>query len=443
MQTRKLVSARRCGGTRDRLGQHGLGGRRGRRVLFGLAGFGLVLAGCSSSSSSSTTTSTTSSTGSTGSTTANASTLVIGNVGTYSGPDSSTYGGGKPSIIAWEDYVNANGGIDGHPVKVITMDDAGSGPTSLSDVKQLVTQDHIIAMVGAQSDTDASWDTYLQQQGIPNIGGFDSVTNIANSDYFAVGTTQQYTASFPLEGAIGLGAGKNAALFYCAEAPACAQAVPLFQKGLPTLGMKLVYNTAISATAPSYTAPCLAAKQSGAGTVIVALSESVFQLVAADCLAQGYNPIYNANGTTITTEILKSKARINMVQQDTPFTYDGSPAAQTFYGTLNKYAPGLINGPLWGETDIETWLGGELFADAVKAANIGSSPTAAEVLAGLYKLNADTLGGLAPPLTFHTGKPSNVPCFFLQDVDNGKFVYPFGTAAICPPYSTLTKPHSL
>jgi branched-chain amino acid transport system substrate-binding protein len=78
---------------------------------------------------------------------ASKSTWVIGNIGTYSGINSGNFLGGGQALQAWADWTNANGGIDGHHVKVISLDDAGVASTSVNDVKQLVQSDHVLAIV--------------------------------------------------------------------------------------------------------------------------------------------------------------------------------------------------------------------------------------------------------------------------------------------------------
>ena len=54
--------------------------------------------------------------------------------------------------------------------------------------------------------------------------------------------------------------------------------------------------------------------------------------------------------------------------------------------------------------------------------------TSAEILKGLYALHGATLGGMAPPLTFHKGKPSPVDCWYWIRIQHGKFTTPYGTA---------------
>jgi len=44
--------------------------------------------------------------------------IRIGTVGGYSGPNAANVAGSKETIEAWAKWVNDNGGLAGHPVKV-------------------------------------------------------------------------------------------------------------------------------------------------------------------------------------------------------------------------------------------------------------------------------------------------------------------------------------
>src|SRR5258708_22074352 len=71
----------------------------------------------------------------------------------------------------WVKWTNAHGGINGHPVHLTLLDDAGDATTSLSEVKQLVQQDHVVAIIGSNSPVATSWSTYIKQVKVPVIGG--------------------------------------------------------------------------------------------------------------------------------------------------------------------------------------------------------------------------------------------------------------------------------
>ncbi len=71
-------------------------------------------------------------------------------------------------------------------------------------------------------------------------------------------------------------------------------------------------------------------------------------------------------------------------------------------------------------------------AAAAKAGNLGANPTPSQVKSGLYALSGATLGGLTPPLTFKSGAPNPVHCYFQLGIKNGQFTEPNGTRYSCP-----------
>jgi branched-chain amino acid transport system substrate-binding protein len=69
------------------------------------------------------------------------------------------------------------------------------------------------------------------------------------------------------------------------------------------------------------------------------------------------------------------------------------------------------------------WVSAKLFGQV--AANLPSSPTAADVLAGLYKIKNDTIDGLVPePVTFTkgTGAPFLGACEVFSHISNLQIV---------------------
>ncbi len=101
----------------------------------GLAVAGLLMAACGSSSSSTGTTSSSAVSG----------TYVVGSTGDLSGPAAAVGGALRNGYQAYFSYVNDHGGINGHKVKLIALDD-GSNPTNgVANTKQLTQIDHVNA----------------------------------------------------------------------------------------------------------------------------------------------------------------------------------------------------------------------------------------------------------------------------------------------------------
>jgi branched-chain amino acid transport system substrate-binding protein len=363
--------------------------------------------------------------------------ITVGVVGSFSGSFSAQYGGDKPAIEAWASYTNARGGIAGHLVKLIVMDDGGSAGQSLLDVKQLVQSDHVAAIVAPATAQDAVWGSYVRAQGIPVIGGYQSDNNVDNPMFFPVGTAATSRAPNGLVMASRLAKSTRVGLVYCVEQAACTGTIAVFKQVTPAVHMSLVYTGAVSSAAPGYTAQCLAAQSAQVGVLVAALDPVTLGRFATDCTQQGFNPIYT--DSTVTASMLTVSALNNHFAFISPdfLYYDNSlPAEKAFHLAIEKYAPSLPRSPEYGETVAVAWVSGQALAAAVTASGAKGTITATDIKNGLYSLQNDTLGNLAPPLTYvRNGANTKVVCWFEGAITNGQLSAPFGSKPICPPPS--------
>jgi len=409
-------------------------------AVVAIAAMGLAACGGSAQAGASSKASTSSSKASTSSSKAP---ISVGIVCSCTGPLASSIAVGPPAYEAWAKYQNAHGGIDGHKVNVIVKDDDFNSGTSLSGVEQLVNQDHVVALVDA-SDVDAAWGTYAKQHGVPVVGGgSSSQLFLTNPDFFAVGQTlDDYFVNFLLA-AKKVGATKFGEL-YCAEAATCQEGVPPLKATAAKLHMTVTYVAQISASAPSYAAQCLAAKQAGVQAMTVADAVTVVEAVAADCVAQGYSPWQIALDGGVSKSFATSPGLSDKFigsEPNIPFFVDNTPATKLMNANLKKYADATFTSPNFNEEATQLYVSGVLLGTAIKKADPGKGTpiTAALVKKGLYKLSRDTLGGLAPPLTYHKTKPTPVDCWYWIRLEHGKFITPYGVKPVCipPPAGTL------
>jgi len=138
-----------------------------------------------------------------------------------SGPYSAVYGEQSKSARVWAADINARGGINGHPVKVTTIDDGGSPAKALQEVKKLIEQQKVQALVSVSTTAMDSFASYLTSKGVPAIAGENAHPSFIKSPgFFATGATLpvQYVGMAGLAKA----AGKTTiGAMYCAEAAAC------------------------------------------------------------------------------------------------------------------------------------------------------------------------------------------------------------------------------
>ncbi len=276
------------------------------------------------------------------------STISLGNVGSYSGVIGAVFAGAEPALGVWENYVNAHGGLNGHPVHIYFGDDGGDPSTSVSVVEKEVTQDHVIAFVGNFYPlTVSASEPYLLQQDIPVIGGDSNANEWWQSPVlFPQGSgalNPSIEAEFTIGAAVARGYSKMAVL-YCVEDSGCGTTVSSFEKPGSTVdGATTVYSSSISLTQPDFTAQCLAAKQAGATFVYFAGDSDSLNRMVGDCVAQGYNPIYDIDSLAVTSDLISDPHLDGLLagQSDFPWVDSFTPAQTTYQQAMKTYAPSL------------------------------------------------------------------------------------------------------
>jgi branched-chain amino acid transport system substrate-binding protein len=364
---------------------------------------------------------------------ASGSTWVIGNIGTYSGENSANFYDGGLALQAWVDYTNANGGVNGHKIKLITMDDAGSPSTAVNDVKQLVQQDKVLAIVAMNSGVEADFGAYTTAQDVPVIGGSTPVPDFfIRPNFFPVGATANNSVVNLLSYAKNVLHQTKGGYLYCIEAPVCAQLEPVYAGAYKAIGGTLAYTSSFSSTAASYTSECLAAQSKGVQDLEIIGPSPILVKIAQTCNSLGYHPTLLSNDVTLTPALAKQLGSATSIWGADAFPFTESAGrAVTFQQALAKYEPSVLSTSTFTQDDADSWASGELFAAAAKAGGLGDNPTRAQLIAGLYKLKGDTLGGLTPPLTFKKNKPNSVNCIFMIKVANGTISEPQGLRPYC------------
>lgn len=399
-------------------------------LLSGLGLAALVLASCSSSSHSATSSSSSSSASS--SSNSGGMPLKIGIVCSCSTALASTNGIAVTGIKAWAASVNAHGGVNGHQVDLVIENDSASAGTSISEVQSLINQDHVVA-IGQISDVDSSWASYASQAHIPVIGlGSEDTNDFTNPNFFSPGLTNDAGPAALVE-AMKLMHVTKLGLMYCVEAAICSAGIPSEKQYAKAHGIQVAYVTGISGSAPNYVAQCLAAKQAGVQALAIGTGNSEIQSVAASCAMQGYNPIELQEDPALGFANLPG-LKNNIIADSPVIPYTANtPGVKSMTAAFNKYAPGTLTDPNFNVLGEEGYITGLLIQAAASAGQVGVNgpPTSQELYNGLYSLHGDTLGGMAPPLTFQPGKPNPVECWYWVADRNGKWVTPYGLTPVC------------
>ena len=368
--------------------------------------------------------------------TATGSPIVIGQVGSFSGAQASSLGGAAKVLQAWADSVNASGGIRNHPVKLITKDLGTNLTGGLAAVKDLVENQHVVAIVNDQDNGDASWQKYIEGTDVPVVGGspFEN-TFMTSPSFFGSGTNGLLMAYGMLQ--LAKRNGDKLGFLYCAESPACTDGYHNAKRLAPVAGITIPTALKYSATQPNFTAQCQALKSAGVQSYFVGASSAVIQRVSAECKANGVTAKLLAVDGSVSQNFEGNSAvdGVQAVELNAPWFDSSSTATKERQEVVKKYVPDL--GALDGPNAQYAWVAGKLFQKAVEGIPARSAITSDTVKQSLWSMKNETLDGLAPPLTFTQGKPVQVSCYFVIGVSNAKFVAPQGLKPECVEAKTL------
>jgi branched-chain amino acid transport system substrate-binding protein len=408
-----------------------------------------MLAACSSSSTTSSTTTPTSTSTSTSavsspttsSTTSATSTSACGtkpgvvatgtpiNIGAIDTKQSGTdFSDIENMTGAYFACVNANGGINGHPIKFFPLTEQTNPSQIAAEAKQLVSSDHVVGIAGSSSIIECSVDAaYWKSQGIFMLGaGIDpECWSTANSASVNMGP--RYSSDGAVEYVIQHGATKIAfdqsnvpGTTYIAGGPnalAAAAKVPI-QDFLANVPITSADSIAIDLVD--------AAGSNGAVVLNFTPPEALLILQAAQKLNLEDRVKYWACSTPCNTDFLatslgpKWNNKLFVNAELTPLDGNTSPTAELYYAILKQYGSDVSGGV--GSFSEMGFVQGEVMTHALESITSGTY-TIATVSAALKGVTNFNTGLLCQAFTYGDYSehiPNNMD--YTVTPDNGKFV---------------------
>lgn len=348
--------------------------------------------------------------------------LEVGAICSCTGPFGAINAALSTVADAWAKSVNDAGGIDGHPVELTMEDDGGDPGNGVTIVQKFVTDG--VDVILDLTPLDSAWAELASDADIPVVGGqLSSKLYYTDPNFYPSGQTNDTATQAVVATAKQAGATRLGQL-YCAEAPSCQEIVPLLEQAGEEQGLPVSYSASIAATAPNYTAECLAARDAGIDALFIANVPPIVARVATDCERQGYHPIYVQLGTGYKSELASTPGTEDNLWSPFPILpfFADDPAVQRYRDALDKYAPDLTDSEGYSQGAPQGWTGGLLIERAVESAGLdsGDAVSADDVRAGLDSLQNETLDGWSPGLTFTAGEPHSVGCWFTVHVQDGQ-----------------------
>lgn len=365
--------------------------------------------------------------------TAAAEPLILGNIGTFSGPLGSTFNGSIAGTQAWARWINGRGGLGGHPVRVLSVDDGADPARSKANLKDLIEQRGVVAILGDYSVvTRSGHSDYILEKRVPVIGGDQGTPEwVRNPMYFGAGPNAQTL----IYGAVTEGARvgkKRLAFVYCAEIADCKGASLMGREAARDNGMTVVYEASVSVAQPDYTAECLQAQRAQADVVYFLADTNSFSRFSRSCSRQGYTPLYVNASAQQDENVPRYEGLgggLRGVQPQIPwFVRSGTPAIEEYAAALDQYAKGAKRGQ-----DVMTgWTSGKILETALTRRALASRISSDDILRALWTIKDETFGRLVPPTTYVENRPGSPGhCWFVTAVVNGAWTTPGGLTPSC------------
>jgi branched-chain amino acid transport system substrate-binding protein len=348
--------------------------------------------------------------------------IKLGSIGTFSGVLGAAMYPGLQAAQAWTGYINAKGGLAGHPVQLVVADDRGDPNQAVALIRRLVEGDKVLAIYGSmQPSTVQAILPYVNEKQMPIIGTCSCMNAVATSPMvFVAGGSDKAGVTWGHIAGIFSGTEKRkVALFYCREAVTCSEYRDGIKKYDGHDGMKIVYETQMSLAQPDFTSEVLAARNAGA-EIIVSVSENPTLIrIAKSAHRQGWDvQLSTQHGGDDSRFVSDGGQEIEGTVYSSPVAHwVTSPLMADYRESMKRYVP---DGAL-GSLGSPMWVAGKMFERIART--FPPHPTTADVLNGLWNVKGETLGGIIAPTTYLKGAPGNDlanACVLPLRIVNGK-----------------------
>ena len=360
--------------------------------------------------------------------------IKIGQTMPYSGP-ASAYGTIGRVEGAYFKKLNEGGGVGGHKINFMTLDDAYSPPKAVEQVRKLVEQDQVLLIfqpLGTPSN--AAIQDYLNTKKVPQLFTATGASRWGDPAHHP--WTMAFNPSYQLEGAT---YGK-----YIASTQPEAKVAVLYQnddygkdylKGLKDgLGDKakmIIAESTYEVTDPTVDSQIATLKGSGANTFVNITTPKFAAQAIRKAYDIGWKPVQYLNnvsgsvGAVLTPAGLdKSVGLITVGYFKDPSDpqWDGDPAMQEWRAFMKQYYP---DGSLTDANNAYGYIAAQTMVQVLK--QCGSNLTAENVMKQAASLVDFAPGMLLPGVKINTSATDYYPIEQLQLVRfNGKTWVAFG-----------------
>jgi branched-chain amino acid transport system substrate-binding protein len=343
-------------------------------------------------------------------------TIKIGQTMPYSGP-ASAYGTIGKVETAFFKKLNEEGGINGHHVDLISVDDGYNPAKAVEQVRRLVEQDHVLFIFQSLgTPSNAAVQPYLNSNKVPQLFAATGATRWGDPEHFP--WTMGYNPSYRLEGAT---YGK-----YIAANQPTAKIAVLYQNddygkdmlkglkdGLGTKVKDLVAEATYEVSDATIDSQIATLQASGADTFVNVTTPKFAAQAIRKVYDIGWKPTqYLSNvaasvGSVLTPAGIDKSIGINTVgyfKDPTDKQWDDDPAMKEWRAFMKQYAP---DASLTDASNVYAYLAAQTLVQVLKQCS--DDLTRANVMKQAANLKGFAPGLLLPGITLDTGPNDYFP----------------------------------
>jgi len=317
---------------------------------------------------------------------------VIGVTGALTGPVASTQAPAMEAMRVYFERLNAAGGINGKPVRIILQDDAAEPSKAAANVKKLITQDNVVLLINSSlSSTYAPTVAEAKRAGVPLLFASGvcpkEVYPPADPLHFC---TTAYASNYDSRAAL-------AFVKETAKEPVrigfAAMAIPLSrgemdfaESQVPALGMTVADKEVIPPPTPDYTPFATKLKDANANWVF-SWAPWVTQVRTLEALRR-----LGWSGSYIAWSHLEAEGELARLKDASFYVIGANSLFQDDLPIHREVADAArkANAGYPGNQMAEGWIAGMVIEAALK--NAGWPADAAKVRAALETVKVDTKG---------------------------------------------------
>jgi branched-chain amino acid transport system substrate-binding protein len=380
---------------------------------------------------------------------ASGSPITIGVVADLTGTSASTFADGPAAAQARVDLQNAQGGVNGHPIKLVVVDDESSQTDVVTATQDLVSNKGAFAILA-----DSPWlgestaAAYTLKAGVPVVSAnpdgqpfteqpYTNLFSWAGVGSPAVYNGLTYTTTVEAQFLKDIGVTKLAGLGYGLSISSVDSIKELFAAA-KKLGIAQCYaNYSVPFGTVNFSTEALQIKAAGcngiAGSFVdssdVGLSEAVKNdgIKAKQLYFTGYDSSVTSSPTAAAA--FQGAYALASVNFTTP-----NPATQAMLAALVKYDPGFKKGEIPDLGAYGSYLAADLMIKGLQVA--GKNPTRASFIKNLRKVDSYDAGGILPTaVSFrHVGGVAMLPkkpCSYFMQLQGRSWVVGDKGQAVC------------